>query len=327
MSLSVTRTLSLPGFVSVHSHSAARVRRGAPPDGGIAEVEAALTATYRAMRAAGITAVGEAARDDAAGATGTAGALAAARAAEAAGIVLVWLHGARTTAHGSVADYLREVDSLRADGVAVAYAVPDLRACPVGWLEEIGRAAAREGTPLHVVAHEHPSETAACRAAHGCRPAELLARAGCLGPHVLLAHMTHADGSDLDLVRAHGAAVCACPSGDAHLGNGFLPVNRMLHRQIPLCVGTDVCAIIDPLAELRELEWVARRQKGAPEVLPGELLLEVGAARGALALGLAGWPAIEIDLDHPTLVGVDPPRLAGTLVGSCGADVVGGGRP
>jgi hypothetical protein len=43
---------------------------------------------------------------------------------------------------------------------------------------------------------------------------------------------------------------------------------------------------------------------------------------GAGALGLETWPAIEIDLEHRALAGVEREDVAGALLAGCGGDVV-----
>ena len=91
------------------------------------------------------------------------------------------------------------------------------------WLEELGRYAAAEELPLHVHADEQPREIEECVAEHGCRPIELLERTGCLGPLTTVVHATHADGAELDLLAESGATICACPTTEADLGDGFLP--------------------------------------------------------------------------------------------------------
>src|SRR6185369_10205905 len=107
---------------------------------------------------------------------------------------------------------------------------------------------------LHVHADEQPREVEECLAETGLRPIELLAETGCLGPRTTVVHATHADGHELDLLAAAGARICVCPTTEANLGDGFLPVARVLHRGIRLCIGSDSTVRIDPLEELRELE-------------------------------------------------------------------------
>src|SRR5207249_500389 len=86
-------------------------------------------------------------------------------------------------------------------------------------------------------------------------------------------------------------SVRACPTTEANLGDGFLPVERLLHRGIGMCIGSDSNARIDPLEELRELDGIARRQAGRRDVLTVDALLSIGSDEGAASLGLAEWPA------------------------------------
>jgi formimidoylglutamate deiminase len=196
-----------------------------------------------------------------------------------------------------------------------------VRACPPDWLEEIGRYAAAEGLPLHVHADEQPREIEECLAEHGVRPIELLDGTGCLGPHTTVVHATHADSGELDLIARAGARVCACPTTEANLGDGFLPVERLLTRGIGLCIGSDSNVRIDPLEELRELEGIARRQARRRNVVPLETLLCFGSDEGAAALGLERWDDVQADLSHSSLAGVDEGDAFAALVFGCSAEV------
>ena len=330
-------TLALPGFVNAHSHAFQRALRGrsqgedfwAWRDGMIAlaeslsvdEIRLGYVETYREMLAAGFTAVGEFHY------IGLEEACAAAAAADEAGIAFVCLYAAYARGgsprfrQGSVAEYLRELEQLRAGGIRVGVAPHSVRACPANWLRELGRYAAAEGLPLHVHACEQPREIEECLAEHGLRPIELLAREGCLSPRTTIVHATHADGAELDLLRDAGARICACPTTEANLADGFLPVARVVHRGIPLCIGSDSNVRIDPLEELRELEGIGRRQTGRRGVISLDALLSIGSAEGAAALGLDAWPETHVDLDHRSLRSVAATEAREALVFGCGADV------
>jgi formimidoylglutamate deiminase len=332
----VAETLSLPGFVDAHSHGFQRALRGR--SGGadfwgwrelmLAEAERQTPElvrreyvhVYRELRAAGYTAVGEFHY------LGFDEALAAVEAAEEAGIRVVVLlaaygrGGLPRFRQESVAEYLRQVEDLRGRGISIGVAPHSVRACPQDWLEEIGRYADAERLPLHVHADEQPREIEECLAEHGLRPIELLADCGCLGPRTTIVHATHADGHELDLLAESGSRICACPTTEANLGDGFLPVERVLHRGIGMCIGSDSNVRIDPFEELRELDGIARRQAGRRDVLSVDALLAIGADEGAASLGLERWPEIEIDGSHPQLRDVDEPLCA--LIHSCSADVV-----
>jgi formimidoylglutamate deiminase len=278
-------------------------------------------ATYAEMRRAGYTAAGEFHY------LGLEEARAAVAAAAEAGIELVLLLAAYARGglprmrQDSPADYLRQLESLRTDGIRVGVAPHSVRACPRGWLEELGRYAAAEGLPLHVHADEQPREIEECLAEHGCRPIELLERTGCLGPHTTVVHATHADGAELDLLAESGATICVCPTTEADLADGFLPAARIEHRGIALCIGSDSNVRIDPLEELRELEGIARRQTGSRGVFSTERLLCFGADEGGRSIGLESWPEVEVDLGHPSLRGVAQVDLHDALVAGCAADV------
>src|SRR5207253_1701226 len=194
-----------------------------------------------------------------------------------------------------------DVEALSEDGLAVGLAPHSVRACPPDWLEEIGRHAGRDGLPLHVHVDEQAREIEECLAEHGVRPIELLERTGCLGPHTTIVHGTHADDHELDLLAAAGARICVCPTTEASLGDGFVPVERALSRGIPLCIGTDSNVRIDPLEELREIEGIARRQAVRRNVVPPDMLIRFGTVEGAKALKLESWSDATVDLEHIVL--------------------------
>jgi formimidoylglutamate deiminase len=334
----VAETLTFPGFVNVHSHTFQRALRGR----GAGEdfwawretmleeagrqkpdlVRRSYEAAYREMRSAGYTAVGEFHY------LGVDEALAADEAASAAGVELVLLHvayargGLPRFRQETIEQYLGEVDRLRAAGLRVGVAPHSVRACPPDWLESVARFAQAEARPLHVHADEQPREIEECLAEHGCRPIELLARAGCLGERTTVVHATHADGPELDLLASSGATVCVCPTTEADLGDGFLPAERIRTRSIPLCIGSDSNVRIDPLEELRGVEGIARRQTGRRGVFSTSELLRFGGEQGASALGLEAWPEIAVDLGHRSLSGVAREDVPAALVAGCGADVV-----
>jgi formimidoylglutamate deiminase len=329
--------LRLPGFVNAHSHAFQRalrgkvaggdfwawresmlaLARGLTPEG----VREGYAATYREMRASGYTAVGEFHY------VGFAEAEAAAEAAREAGVELVLLlaaygrGGLDRFRQESVADYLRQVEALGAGGTRVGLAPHSVRGCPRDWLEEIGAYREREGLVLHVHADEQPREIEECLAEHGLRPIELLAETGCLGPRTTVVHATHADERELDLLAEHGAGVCLCPTTEANLGDGFPPLEGLLGREIPLCIGSDSNVRIDPLEELREIDGTARRQALRRDVVPVSRLLEIGSAAGARALGLDAWPDVEVELAHASLQGVERADTPAALVHGCSAEV------
>src|ERR1700687_2590322 len=172
--------LSLPGFVTAHSHAFQRALRGrgaggdfwAWREGMLAEaarqtpetVRAGYERTYRELRACGYTAVGE---FHYLGIAEAAAALEAARAAEIEIVLLLAAYergGLERFRQGSVGEYLEQVEMLRSGGARVGVAPHSVRACSAAWLTEIGRYAERERLVLHVHADEQPREIEECLA-------------------------------------------------------------------------------------------------------------------------------------------------------------------
>ena len=306
------------GFVDAHCHAFQRALRGRTEgedfwawremmlelaDGQTPErVRREYVEVYRELKAAGYTAVGEfhyLGLEDARPARrrprrGSSSFFCMSRTPVA---------GSSASGRSRVAAYLRELEELREDGILVGVAPHSVRACPRNWLEELGRYAAEHELPLHVHADEQPREIEECLAEHGLRPIELLDACGCLGPRTTVVHATHADGHELDLLAAAEGRICACPTTEANLGDGFLPVERVLHRDIELCIGSDSNVRIDPLEELRELDRIARRQSGRRDIFAVDELLDIGSLAGGRALGLDWWPEVAVDVGHPQLAG------------------------
>jgi formimidoylglutamate deiminase len=334
----VAERLTLPGFVNAHCHAFQRALRGRTEGGdfwswresmldvagGLApgQVREEYVHVYRELLDAGYTAVGEFHY------LGFEEARAAAEAAEEAGIAFVLLYAAYARGgierfrQQSVAEYLGQLESLREGGARIAVAPHSVRACPRAWLEDLARYAEQEGLPLHVHADEQPREIEECVAEHGVRPIELLADSGCLGARTTVVHATHADDHELDLIAQAGARVCLCLTTEANLGDGFAPVEQLCERGIGICIGSDSNVRIDPLEELRELEGIARRRTGRRNVVSPDSLLCFGADEGAASLGLDSWSEIAIDLEHPSLRGVEEQDIFAALVSGCSADVL-----
>jgi formimidoylglutamate deiminase len=330
--------LPIPGFVDAHCHAFQRALRGRDRGGDfwawrdemlalaasltVEDVRREYAEVYRELKANGYTAVGEFHY------LGFDEARAAAEAAAEVGIELTLLYacylrgGIPRFRQESVSEYLRELEALRAEGIRVGVAPHSVRACPREALLELGRYALEHDLPLHVHADEQPREIDECLAEHGLRPIELLQRTACLGPRTTVVHATHADGHELDLLRDAGSRICVCPTTEANLGDGFLPVARVCHREIGMCIGSDSNVRIDPLEELRELEGIARRQTGIRGVISLDALLEFGSDEGAASIGIETWPDAVVDLEHPQLRGVDESAVYDALVFGCTGDVL-----
>lgn len=320
--------LLMPGFVNAHSHAFQRGIRGwvqcahgddnfwswrdrmyrlaneLDPDG----IEAVSALAYLEMVQAGFTSVGEfhylhhqpnglpyADRLELAQRV--------ANAAECAGLRMVLLRVAyaragagrpplseqRRFCDSDMEQVLEDLESLVALGrFSVGLAAHSVRALSREHLEALS---SYKGV-IHAHVDEQPAEVEQCISEYGCRPLELFADVGMLGPSFSAVHFTHPSQDEIALLKKHQASVVACPTTEMDLGDGFLPVEKL--AGVSLSVGTDSHVRIDPLAELRALEWHARARLGRrcvltqsedPEAL-SRYLLSVGSQGGARALDL-----------------------------------------
>jgi formimidoylglutamate deiminase len=141
------------------------------------------------------------------------------------------------------------------------------------------------------------------------------------------------------LGNAH-AIVCACPTTERDLGDGFLPGLELIAAGAHIALGTDSQTVIDAFEDMRLLEYnerlrrlerviLAPREAGARnEVAP--TLLNAATEAGARSLRIdAGRIAegaladlVTIDLEHRSLAGWHDNTLAACLTLCAPASVV-----
>ncbi len=204
-------------------------------------------------------------------------------------------------------------------------ALHSVRAVPREWLVELGAWAERGRFPVHMHVSEQPAEVEACLSETGRRPVELLDDLGLLGPRFTAVHAIHLEEGEIRLLAKSGTGVCACPSTEGNLGDGFVPAARLFGANVAVCLGTDSHASIDPFVEMRELDYRERLRSGTRQgAAVAASLLEaasaVGAERAAWS-GVAGrlrqgWAAdlVVLDAAAPSLCGASAESLAAHVV-------------
>lgn len=176
--------------------------------------------------------------------------------------------------------------------VRVGGAIHSVRAVPRAALATVAAWAGER--PLHVHLSEQPAENAACLAAHGRTPTALLDEEGALGPATTAVHATHLTADDVARLARTGTRACLCPTTERDLGDGIGPAGALAAAGVPLCLGSDSHAVIDPLEEMRALEMHERLAHGVRErFTPGDLLA-AGTDHTAIAVGA---PADLVTLD------------------------------
>jgi len=342
--------LTVPGFANTHSHAFHRALRGRTHgDGGtfwtwrdqmyaLAErLDPDLyldlaTATFAEMALAGVSTVGEFhyvhhTPDGRPYAEPNTMGEALREAAAVAGVRLTLLdacylsggigeHAAgvqRRFADVDVDAWVERVDALPSTATCqIGAAVHSVRAVDPTSAAAVAAWATTTDAPLHVHVSEQRAENDACQAAYGCSPTALLAAHGVLGPRTSAVHCTHLTPADVALLADTGTSVSICPTTERDLADGVGPTGALRGAGVPLHVGTDSNAVIDPLEEIRALELDERLTSGRRGTHSPAELLTMATAAGQASLGWDDSGRIEAGaLADLTTITLGSVRLAG----------------
>jgi formiminoglutamate deiminase len=338
----------MPGLVNAHSHAFHRALRGRTHGGTgdfwswrtpMYEIANRLTPdsyrelatmTFAEMALSGITGVGEFHyihhnTDGSKYKNPNEMGLAMVQAAQRAGIRIAlldvaYLHAAldkpeplaeqKRFSDGNIDNWLDRVDALGegGDGWTVGMAPHSVRAVHPRELEEV--VANRHGKVVHLHVSEQPVENAACVAATGMTPTQVLDNVGLLGPHMTAVHATHLTDTDIALLGSSRTCVCLCPTTERDLADGVGPAAALRDAGATLSLGTDSNAFIDMFEETRAIETDERLVTGKRGLHAPSSLLAAATSVGATSLG---WGGHGIQVGNPAdfiALSLDSVRLA-----------------
>ena len=203
----------------------------------------------------------------------------------------------------TTADFLVNLEALMkesADGVQFGVAPHSVRAVPFDDLREIAGWARGKKLPLHLHMSEQVAENDACVREYGRTPVTLLGEAGLLGPGLTAVHAIHITDHEIAMLAEAEATICACPTTERNLGDGILAADRVMERGVPIALGSDSQAQIDPLEDARELDYHLRLTQQQRAILDGigrqglaARLFDCATKNGAGAVGVdAGTLAV-----------------------------------
>lgn len=190
------------------------------------------------------------------------------------------------------------------DDDRVAAAIHSVRAVPRDQLAIVAGWARDKGVPLHVHLSEQVAENAACRAAYGMSPTQLLAEAGALGPLTTVVHATHLDATDIDLLGEARVFACFCPTTERDLADGIGPARALRDAGARLTLGSDSQAVIDLFEEMRAVEMHERLASQERGHWSAAELLSAATVDGHASLGFADAGRIAVG-QQADLVTVD----------------------
>ena len=223
----------------------------------------------------------------------------------------------------------------RAAGAVVGVAPHSLRAVTREELDGVV-AAAPPGSPVHIHVAEQTREVEECVAWSGKRPVEWLLERG-VDARWCLVHATHMVERETRALAASRAVAGIAPTTEADLGDGTFPGVAYTGAAGRWGIGSDSNAIVDPFAELRQLEYSQRLfwhrrnlMHHGSDASIGTAMWLAACAGGAQACGrrtgaiVAGAAAdlVVLNTDDVALAGHDDATLLDAAIfGPCRAPV------
>jgi formimidoylglutamate deiminase len=190
---------------------------------------------------------------------------------------------------------------------------------------------------IHVHVAEQTKEVDDCLDWSGKRPVEWLFENFDVDQKWCLIHATHINDQETSAMAGSGCVAGLCPTTEANLGDGFFNAREYFAQRGCWAIGSDSHISIDPVEELRWLEYGMRLQTRGRNVLvsdasanTGRNLLDGALAGGAQACGrnigsiAEGYRAdlVVLDHEHPRLYGRSKDDLIDSWIFSGNSNLV-----
>lgn len=130
--------------------------------------------------------------------------------------------------------------------------------------------------PVHIHIAEQQKEVDDCIAHYGQRPVQWLLDNVDLDKHWCLIHATHIDEKERQGIIASQAIAGICPTTEANLGDGIFPTDEFLAENGTFAIGSDSHISVNPIEELRWLEYAQRLSKQQRALLSSSEQKSVG---------------------------------------------------
>jgi formimidoylglutamate deiminase len=245
-------------------------------------------------------------------------------------------------------EQLLAAPELKTSEAWVGVAPHSVRAVPLDYLKTVVEFANARGLVVHMHVAEQPAEIEQCINEYGRAPVVLLDTEGLLSEKFTAVHAIYVAPESISAIARTRTNVCACPTTERNLGDGAVPVDAYLNRDVVVSLGTDSQIQIDLLEDARELEYHLRLHRNMRNVLANprdedepalaRTLFDCATTSGATSIGSGGGtiepgaPAdfFTVDLDDPSIATSSTDNLLANVVFSLNRaaikDVVVGGK-
>lgn len=198
-------------------------------------------------------------------------------------------------------------------GARIGWSIHSLRAVD----PEVARIVFRrmpEDIPFHIHAAEQIKEVRDCQDYCGLRPVEWLLQHLPVDERFFIVHATHLNDEELKKLAASGATAVLCPGTEGNLGDGFFRFREYARDGGNWCIGTDSHVTLDPLQELRMIDYRQRLLTHRRDTLEGDgahTLMCSALINGRRAMGMSHTGFFEVGQPLDAVVyDAQAPRLA-----------------
>lgn len=199
----------------------------------------------------------------------------------------------------------------------IGAAIHSVRAVDATAMALVARFADEHNMALHAHVSEQIDENTQTQETFGCSPTMLLAQQGVLSRNFTAVHATHLGSADVALYSAADCTCCFCPTTERDLADGVGPSRALRDAGVPLSIGSDQHAVIDPFEEIRGIELDERLVSLRRGTHTADDLLAMGTVHGYRSLGWHNGGVIAVGaLADLTTVALDGVRLAGSPPGA-----------
>ncbi|HEU0221133.1 MAG TPA: amidohydrolase [Paracoccaceae bacterium] len=145
------------------------------------------------------------------------------------------------------------------------------------------------GFPVQIHLAEMDSEMEWCARNHGCRPVELVARAGLLTEGLIAAHCLHVNPSEIALFAARGVRAAHNARSNAKAGRGIAPIEAMRAAGVKVGIATDGAMsgnTLDLFAQFGPVSMFQKLAGHSRKPMPAREVIRMATLEGAEVLGL-----------------------------------------
>ena len=162
----------------------------------------------------------------------------------------------------SLDDYMKLLDASQAvckhyTGANIGIGIHSMRGVEPEHISEIAQFGP-QNLPFHIHISEQLKEIEDSIEYLGKRPVEWLAENVALSERFQLVHATHLTEAETVSIAQSGANVVICPTTEGNLGDGIFPLRQYQELGGKWSIGTDSHVSINPLEELRLLDYGQR---------------------------------------------------------------------